>query len=194
MLPDLPPMPSKKRYQFRASALAVVVVLLCCAITVGVSAIEPCQRVVKRVVTEVKWPHYSKATVARWVAWGKEHPNYHPPKRKPIVSTREVQDMVAFACAMPDVEAPPVETAMLEEPPSETLGLDLDDARPFVIEMASTTPTVALLNEPVTTPTAPVGDTPEPQTWFFLLTGMVFLLVVGNRGAARATRLRTAAL
>lgn len=175
---DLLPMHSKKQYKVRASALVVLVILFCCVITVGVSAVEPCQRAVKRVITEVRWPHYSKATVARWVAWGKEHPNYHPPKRKPIVSTREIQDMVAFACDMPSVESSPVETAMLDEPPVEVLGETFDDARPYVIELSSPNPTVALLDVPVQQPVLPVGETPEPQTWLFLLTGCLFLGVL----------------
>lgn len=178
-------MPSSKRYKLRVSAWIALGVLLCCAITVGVSAVEPCERAVKRVITEVKWPHYSKATVARWVAWGKEHPNYVPPKRKPVVTTREVEDMMAFACESPDIESSPLETAMLEQTPDEVLGLDLDESRPYLFEQTATTPTVALLNVPVQQPTTLPGETPEPGTWLFLLTGAVFLAVVGRRAAAR---------
>lgn len=171
-------MSTPKRYKYRFSAWIVLGVLLCCAITVGVSAVEPCQRVVKRVITEVKWPHYSKATVARWVAWGKEHPNYVPPKRKPITSTREVEDMVAFACEMPAIEESPVESAMLETPPQdEVLAAQFIDAQPFTIEMAGVdTPPPTLLNVPVQQAPALPGETPEPETWVFLLTGAAFLL------------------
>ena len=181
-MPDLlPPMPSIKRYKLRISAWITLGVLLCCAITVGVSAVEPCQRAVKRVITEVKWPHYSKATVSRWVAWGKQHPDYVPPKRKPIVSTREVEDMVAFACEMPAIESAPVETAMLEQTPDETLALQLDDSRPYMIELGNGgVPTVALLNVPIEQPALPPAEAPEPQTWMFLLTGMAFLVVAGK--------------
>ena len=136
-------------------------------------------------VTEVKWPHYTKATVARWVAWGKQHPNYVPPKRKPIVSTQEVEDMVSFACEMPGIETPPVETAMLEQTPDETLALDLDDSRPYMLEVTNSVPTVTLLNVPIQPTDLPTGETPEPQTWLFLLTGVAFLVVVGRRGLWR---------
>ncbi|WP_419805730.1 hypothetical protein [Terriglobus sp.] len=182
-------MPPVKRYKVRISAWIALGVLLCCAITVGVSAVEPCQRAVKRVITEVKWPHYSKTTVARWVAWGKQHPNYVPPKRKPIVSTREVEDMVSFACEMPSIESAPVETAMLEQTPDETLALDLDDSRPYLLELNSGAPTVALLNVPVQQAELPPSEAPEPQTWLFLLTGVAFLVVVGRRGLRRGQAL-----
>ena len=172
-------MSSLKRYKLRHSAWIVLGILLCCAITVGVSAVEPCQRAVKRVITEVKWPHYSRATVARWVAWGKQHPNYVPPKRKPIVSTREIEDMVAFACEMPSIEQSPVETAMLDTPPDEVLAEQFTDARPYTIELASTEPApVTLLNVPVKGAPALPGEAGEPQTWLFLLTGVAFLVVM----------------
>ena len=176
-------MPSLKRYKLRISAWIALGVLLFFAITVGVSAVEPCQRAVKRVITEVHWPHYTQATVARWVAWGKEHPNYVPPKRKPVVTTREVEDMLAFDCAMPAIEDAPVETAMLEQTPDETLALDLDDARPFTMETYATTPTTAvLLNQPVQQVTLPTGQTPEPQSWLFLLTGLAAVGVLRKFG------------
>ncbi|GAA3756869.1 hypothetical protein [Terriglobus aquaticus] len=181
-------MSSLKRYKLRLSAWIILGILLCCAITVGVSAVEPCQRAVKRVITEVKWPHYSKATVARWIAWGKQHPNYVPPKRKPIVSTREVEDMVAFACDMPAIEDSPVETAMLETPPDEVLAEQFIDASPFTIETASVdNPPVALLNVPIQEAPALPGEAAEPQTWLFLLTGVGFLVVLRrNLGRERS--------
>ena len=173
-------MPPTKRYKLRISAWIALGVLLCCAITVGVSAVEPCQRAVKRVITEVKWPHYTKATVARWTAWGKQHPNYVPPKRKPIVSTREVEDMVSFACEMPSLENPPVETAMLEQTPDEVLAMDLDDSRPYTIELSNNVSNVALVNVPIQPAALPSDVTPEPQTILFMLTGVAFLLLVGR--------------
>jgi hypothetical protein len=178
-------MSSSKRYKLRLSAWVALGVLLCCMITVGVSAIEPCQRAVKRVITEVKWPHYSKATVARWVAWGKQHPNYVPPKRKPIVSTREVEDMVSFACEMPSIEDSPVETAMLETPPDEVLAEQFIDARPYTIELADAqNPPVTLINVPVQQAPALPGEAGEPASLLFLLTGAGFLLWM-RRNAAR---------
>lgn len=187
MLPDLP-MSTKKRYKLRVSAWVALAVVLCCAITVGVSAVEPCERAVKRVITEVKWPHYSKATVARWVAWGKEHPNYVPPKRKPIVSTREVEDMVSFACGMPDLENPPVETAMLEQTPDEVMSVKLDDTRPYMLAFNNGLPNTAFLNAPVAGPSAdlPPAETPEPETWLFLLTGTALLAYLYRRNLLRA--------
>lgn len=170
-------MSSSKRYQLRFSALVVLFLVLCGVLTVGVSAYEPCQRAVKKVVQKVEWPHYSKATVARWVKWNKDHPNYVPPKRKPVVTQQETEEMLAFACDSPTIAAPDTEGFLLQPDADQVLGFVMADARPFTIELASSGTPPAAINVPVSTPvvTTVTGVTPEPGSWLLLATGLAGL-------------------
>src|SRR5579875_1904911 len=62
---------------------------------VGVRASEQCFRIVKK-----RRHHVSAATAARWAAWDKAHPNWHP---KPV---HEAMAAIDFACAVPMIQTP----------------------------------------------------------------------------------------
>ena len=165
-----------KRYKIRGSAIFGAVLLFMSLAAVSVSAYEPCRQVVTQVISKTEWPHYTAATVARWQKWGKDHPNYHAPKRQPKVTTREVQHMVDFACAMPELEPSPDE-GFIEENPYQPLAYEVDVPRPFMVQdLPLPTNTLALLNQPVAE--APIVipiEAPEPQAWILALTGMLFV-------------------
>lgn len=184
---SLSAMANMKRYKLRVPALIAFVVLVCCVITVGVSAYEPCQQAVKKVIKKVEWPHYSKATVARWVAWGKDHPDYVAPKRKPRVSTQEVAEMMTFACNMPTLESAGPDDVLLQEEPAEELGFSMDDSRPFTVELASVSSPVALVNVPVAPAVVDVGETPEPQSWVLLATGLAAFALLWRKRSGLQT-------
>ena len=167
-------MSSMKRYKVRASAVVAAAVLLLSAMVVSVSAYEPCRTAVTRVVTKVEYPHYSKATVARWLQWGKAHPNYHAPARQPVVTKQEVEDMFEFACALPALESDQVED-FLTEIPDEPIAFGVDAPRPFPVDLTTPPPSVALLNVPVQPMTADDVEAPEPQSWILGATGMCFV-------------------
>ncbi len=178
-------MNSVKKYKLRVSTVVALAVLLLSVAAVSISAYEPCRQAVTRVITTVVPPgppgHYSKATVARWIKWGKEHPEYHPPKRQPVVTTKEVQDMVQFACGLPSLESDDVQDLLTDDTVPMTFGID--GPRPYLVALATTTPPVALLNVPVQPAVTDIGDAPEPQSWVFGMTGVCFLaLVAWKRG------------
>jgi hypothetical protein len=164
-----------KRYKIRASAIVGAALLFLSLAAVSVSAYEPCRQVITEAVTKTEWPHYTAATVARWQKWGKDHPNYHAPKRQPKVTTQEVQHMVNFACALPDLEPNPDE-GFLEENPYEPLAYDMDAPRPYMVEdLPLPVNTVALLNVPIVNAPVLPSEAPEPQAWILVATGMVFV-------------------
>ncbi len=168
-------MVQNKRYKIRASAILGAILLFVSLAAVSVSAYEPCRQVVTQVISKTEWPHYTAATVARWQKWGKDHPNYHPPKRQPRVTTREVQHMVDFACAMPDLEPNPDE-GFLEENPYEPLAYEMDAPRPYMVQdLPPPTTTLALLNVPIVAAPAIPTEAPEPQAWILAATGLLFV-------------------
>src|SRR5579875_1231970 len=81
---------------------------------VGVRASEQCFRIVKK-----RRHHVSAATAARWAAWDKAHPNWHP---KPV---HEAMAAIDFACAVPmiqkpvDGELPPLDLKAFDLPMGE---------------------------------------------------------------------------
>ncbi len=148
--------------------------------SIGIQASPTCQRFVERYVDKVVPHHYTRATLAKWAAWGKEHPNYHPPKRRTQLTPQETYDRINFACEVPPV---PVETAYMLSP--EPIPEPLIPATLVTIATA-TPPTgsiVSLVNAPLQVPpTGDVGDVPEPGPWLYMLTGMAFLLLCAKGG------------
>lgn len=168
-------MVSIKRYKLRASAVVGAALLFLSVAAISVSAYEPCRQVVTQVITKTEWPHYTAATVARWQKWGKDHPNYHAPKRQPKVTTQEVQHMVDFACALPDLEPSPTEDFIAENPP-EALSNQFEAPRPYMVEdLPQPVTTVALLDVPVVAAPVLPTDAPEPQAWVLAGTGALIL-------------------
>lgn len=168
-------MASIKRYKIRASAVILFTVLLLTAAAVSVSAYEPCRQAVTRVVTRTEWPHYSKPTIARWLKWNRDHPNYQPPKRQPRLVKEEVHDMVAFACAMPGPEADRVDD-LLAENPYEPLSYGFDGPKPYIVAVNERPAfPVALLNVPIVAGPIVSDEAPEPQSWVLALTGLFFV-------------------
>ncbi len=164
-----------KRYRIRASAILGAALLFLSLAAVSVSAYEPCRQVITEAVTKTEWPHYTAATVARWQKWGKDHPNYQAPKRQPKVTTREVQHMMNFACALPELEPNPNE-GFLEDSPYEPLAYNIDAPRPYMVEdFPLPVSTVALLNVPVGAAPELPSEAPEPQAWILAMTGMLFV-------------------
>jgi hypothetical protein len=83
-------------YKVRTPTVVITILLIAGLGTIGIQAAPTCQRIVKRYVERLVPAHFSKATVARWEAWNKLHPNYHPPKRKPRMTPKEVLDKVTL--------------------------------------------------------------------------------------------------
>lgn len=173
-------MSSTKRYKLRASAVVALTVLVFGVAAIGVQAYEPCQRIVRKYVERVAPHHYSKLTLARWAQWGKEHPNYHPPKRQPL-QPKEVLEKVNFDCEIPDQND---QIAGLLDP------LPYDDELPLVPQQVAINtappvvpPPISLVTVPVENPVIAPIETAEPQSFIFTATGvlLVMLCVVVRR-------------
>ena len=168
---------------------------------VGVYASTECVRFIQRRV-----PHHrvSAETAARWKAWDKAHPNWHPKTPK------ETLAQLDFACALPVIEKP----ADDQLPPIMLTGFDFPMERlpppeaPPVVTVAENTPpqnlfpdqqTPDVVSPPIfvppypslfggfpTPPTRAVappapGATPEPSSLMLLATSLLALLAVGSR-------------
>lgn len=169
----------QKRYKLRTSAILALGAVLFGAAAISVQAIEPCQRLVARYVERIVPPHhYSKATLTRWAIWAKEHPDYHPPKRRPKLVPQETLSKIDFDC---EVAPEPVLVAGMVAP---TEFPDLVPP-PTLVTVATapppTTPAISLVNEPLSVPPTSTGDVPEPRTWIYLLTGVAFLWLCTRR-------------
>jgi hypothetical protein len=165
---------------------------------IGVHASTECVRFIQKKVHH----KVSAATAARWAAWDKAHPHWHPKK-----TPQETLAQLDFACAVPMIEKP-VDGDL---PPVQLTGFD------FPVDMlpAPEAPPVVAMNEPgpnlfpdsppvsnvfppvyspqypslfggFPTPptravTAPPGPAPEPSTWMLLATSMLAMGVVASR-------------
>ena len=167
-----------KRYKLRKSAVLALAAVALGGATIGIQASPTCQRYIEKYVERVIPHHYSKVTLARWAAWGKDHPNYHPPKRHPRSTPQETFEKVNFDCEVPPI---PVESAFLLTP--EPLpDLPLPSTLVTVATSAPPSgPVISLVNAPLLVPPSPsVGDVPEPGPWLYVLTGTAFLLLFGK--------------
>lgn len=176
-------MTSSKRYKIRGSAVAVLVILAFGVTALNLQAYEPCQRFVQKYVEKYVPRHYGKATLARWAEWGKAHPDYHPPKRRPRMQRKEVLEKVSFDCAIP-VQYDQIADLLSPEP--------LDDQLPLIpMQVAlNTTPPitprpVSLVSVPVDAPLPISAETPELPSWLLAMTGMLIVFGFSRRPVNR---------
>lgn len=168
-----------KRYKIRRSAVAALILTVLGIGTLGVQASPTCQRIVKKYFERVTPHKFSKATLEKWAKWGKEHPSYHPPKRRPKLNPKETYDLVNFAC-----EAPPTETTEIAYllPPGPLPVFDLETSRPVDLVTIDTVPTaneplLSLVDAPLQVPpSSNLSDVPEPATWLYTLTSGLFVI------------------
>lgn len=165
---------------------------------VGVYASTQCVRFIQK-----KVPHHrvSAATLARWKAWDKAHPNWHPKTRK------ETLAQLDFACSVPliqkseDLELPPLEIGAFVFP-MEKLPPPVEP--PVVVAMNTPPqdllpdqPTDNVVSPPLYSPGYPSlfggfpappthlvvapGVTPEPSSWMLLATSMLAMGALATR-------------
>ena len=153
---------------------------------VGVKASTQCVRFVQK----VRHHKVSAATAARWAAWDKAHPNWHPKK-----TPKETLAQLDFACQVP-VETKPVDQDL---PSLQIAGFDFPmdmlppPQPPTIIAMDTPPPTLfperspSIVSPPIYSPqyptlfgsvvpaVVPVGATPEPSSWMMLATALLGL-------------------
>jgi hypothetical protein len=171
---------------------------------VGVHASTECVRF----ITKKLHHKVSAATAARWAAWDKAHPNWHP-KKKPA----EIMAQLDFACAVPvdpkpvDGELPPVELNTFSFP--SDLLLPPPDAPPVVAmneppqDLFPDEPSMSLVSPPIFSPQYPTlfgppsspppgrsvttppppgpGLAPEPSSWMLLATSVLAIGTLASR-------------
>ena len=167
------------KYTPRTSAIVLAAFVFLGMTAVGVQASPTCERLVRQYSEKVIHHPVSKATLARWKAWGAAHPNYHPPTKRAKLTPEETYKKVAYACEVPAGSTqntlevpllPPLEPMV----PTELVALNL--LPPPV------TPVFTLVGTPVSVPAVPVnGETPEPSSIVFLATGLALLAVLRKR-------------
>lgn len=164
------------RYKLRAPAVLLIGIAILGIGTIGVQASPPCQRFVRKYVEKMANHPVSKATLARWAAWGKAHPNYHPPAHQARLTPKETFDKVNFAC---DVPLAPLENAFLLSPepiPDLVAPVELATLNTTV---PATGPVFTLVGAPLQVPPTPtIEPVPEPGTLLYLATGVGFLFLV----------------
>ncbi len=181
--------------------------------TVGVRASTDCQQLFhayQQQLSKVAHQQYlakrrhhkvSPETLARWAAWNKAHPNYHP---RPTI--KESMDKIDFVCEvpmdnsstaqdLPPVDLPPLLTSMTDilPPPSEPNIIASNVVPPDTPQQLPPGdpayppvyyPGIPTIfgggSVPSSPPTPPLTQAPEPpsvifmMTAFGLLSGMVF--------------------
>jgi len=177
------------------------------AVSLGVVGVHASTQCVRFVQQKMQRHHkVSAATAARWAAWNKAHPNFHP-KRTP----QETIAQIDFACKVPveqkasvTPELPKVEIAPFSLPVEFSTPPD----GPPVVVATDTPPQELFPNEPgddvvsppiygpqypvmfgpipfpaVSTPLnpPPVEPTPEPAGWVLMLTAAAAAGIVGMR-------------
>jgi hypothetical protein len=167
-------------------AILVTVVVISLGV-VGVEASTQCVRFVQK----VRHHKVSAATAARWAAWDKAHPNWHP-KKVP----QETLAQLDFACQVPveaksvDGDLTPLEIAGFDLPldllpPPETPTVIATNTPP--LDLFPETPATSLVSPPIYAPqyptlfgvapiasvVPPIGATPEPSAWMMLATAML---------------------
>jgi hypothetical protein len=172
-------------------AMLVTSAVICVGL-IGVHASEQCVRLIQH-----KRHHVSAATAARWAAWDKAHPNWHP---KPV---HEAMAAIDFACSIPLIQKPvdgelPLlnlqgfDFAMNELPPPVPPNLIAKNEPPPTI--FPDTPGLPLVSPPIYSPeyptlfggfppphTAPPTVTPEPSTWMLLATSLLAMAALAKR-------------
>jgi hypothetical protein len=181
----------------------LVLLMTAIAISLGVAGVHASTQCVRFITKKVRHHRVSAATAARWAAWDKAHPNWHPKK-----SPAEIMAQLDFACSVPviqrpvDGELPPLELNTFNFQ-SDVL-LPPPDAPPVVAmneppqDLFPDQPSMSLVSPPIYSPQNPIlfgappappatgqhavnptspGPTPEPSTWMLLATS---LLAIGT--------------
>lgn len=164
--------------------IPLVIVVTAAAVSlgmVGVYASTGCVRFIQKKVHH----KISAATAARWAAWDKAHPNWHP-KKKPVETLAELD----FACSVPviqkpaDGDLPPVDLNAFMFPPDLVLPPPTLVAVNEPPKMLTDEPPTSLVLPPIYTPPYPTifgpppphivppGMTPEPSTWMLMATSL----------------------
>jgi hypothetical protein len=178
----------------------LVLLVTAAAISLGVVGVQASTGCVRFITKKIRHHKVSAATAARWAAWDKAHPNWHPKK-----SPAETLAQLEFACAVPMIEKPvdgdlpPLELTGFNFPTD--LELPPPDAPPVVAmneppqDLFPDAPPMSLVSPPIYSPqypslfgpppppppsrsvqpTAP-GATPEPSSWMLLAT---YVLAMG---------------
>ena len=186
----------------------LVLLVTAVAISAGVVGVHASTACVRFITKKVRHHKVSAATAARWAAWDKAHPNWHPRK-----SPAETMAQLDFACAVPMIQKPvdgvlpPLELNTFSFPTS--IELPPPDAPPVVAmneppqDLVPDQPTMSLVSPPIFSPQYPSlfgppptpppgrsvtpppgggpGLAPEPSTWMLLVTSMLAIGTLAYR-------------
>lgn len=186
----------------------LVLLLTAVAIGLGVVGVHASTKCVRFIRKKVRHHKVSAGTAARWAAWDKAHPNWHPKK-----SPAETMAQLDFACAVPiiqkpvDGELPPLELNTFSFPPD--LELPPPDAPPVVAmneppqDLFPDQPPMSRVSPPIFTPRYPTlfgappsppppghtvnptggggGLAPEPSSWMLLATSLLAMGTLASR-------------
>jgi hypothetical protein len=182
----------------------LVLLVTAVAISLGVVGVHASTQCVRFITKKVRRHKVSAATAARWAAWDKAHPNWHPRK-----SPAETLAQLDFACAVPliekpaDGDLPPLELNTFNFAPN--LELPPPDAPPVVAmleppqQLFPDQPSMSMVSPPIYSPQYPTifgppppppphsvnpinpGPTPEPSTWMLLATSMLAIGTLASR-------------
>jgi hypothetical protein len=180
----------------------LVLLVTAVAISLGVVGVHASTQCVRFITKKVRRHKVSAATAARWAAWDKAHPNWHPRK-----SPAETLAQLDFACAVPliekpaDGDLPPLELNTFNFAPN----LPPPDAPPVVAmleppqQLFPDQPSMSMVSPPIYSPQYPTifgppppppphsvnpinpGPTPEPSTWMLLATSMLAIGTLASR-------------
>lgn len=136
----------------------LVLLTTAAAVSLGVVGVQASTECVRFIQNKVRRNHkVSAATAARWAAWNKAHPNWHP---KP--TPKETLAQIDFACKVPlDEKTPPMDAL----PPVELgkFGIPIDMSTPpeptTPVEIASSVPPADLF------PSHPGNDVVSPPIY-----------------------------
>jgi len=185
----------------------LVLLVTAVAISLGVVGVHASTQCVRFITKKVRRHKISAATAARWAAWDKAHPNWHPRKKpaetlaqldfacavpviqKPVDGELPPLDLNTFHFAadleLPQPDAPPVVVA-LNEPPQ---GLLPDQPSPsYVMPPSYTPPYPTIFGPPPPPPGHSVNPTgggpglaPEPSSWMLLATSVLAMGTLAYR-------------
>jgi hypothetical protein len=148
----------------------------------SVHAAPACQRLVRGVRDKLVPNPVGPATLVRWNAWNKTHPNFHPkPRPKYKLTTEEVIQKMDFDCQVPvdtfdlAIEIPP----QLPVPPPTDLFPPPTPPK-VVVEPV----TLPLRFTPLEVPSA--SPVPEPPSFVLALTGVTFLVTLAGMRRSKA--------
>jgi hypothetical protein len=181
--------------------LPLVLIVTAAAISLGVVGVHASTECVRFIQKKVRHHRVSAATAARWIAWDKAHPNWHPK------TPRETLAQLDFACAVPlieqpvDGQLPPLNLtnfgfAMDMLPPPETppVTVAMNTLPPELLPLQ---PMPDVVSPPIYSPqypspfggfptppthvVAPPGLAPEPSSWMLLATSLLALATIAFR-------------